>query len=166
MINFICYKLYIYVGWVWYIYVLTIFKNRKIQNCRPLQRPRFFHLFWTTGGEFSIHFLSRGGPPMHEGSCMRRVAREDGWPWWWVRMEVAEGVYRKADIGLLRKTKTGFFEERISGGLQAGGWELQGIFWRGGHRRHLEWGIRRKWEEIGENTQKHHLEGYPENEKR
>ena len=57
---------------------------------------------------------------MHEGSCMRRVAREDGWPWWWVRMEVAEGVYRKADIGLLRKTKTGFFEERISGGAAGG----------------------------------------------
>ena len=50
---------------------------------------------------------------MHESSCMKCVARDDDWPWWWVRMEIAEGVHKKADIGLQRKTKTGFLGEDL-----------------------------------------------------
>ena len=66
---------------------------------------------------------------MHESSCMRRVAREDDWPWWWVRMEIAEGVHRKANIGLRRKTKIGFLGEDFGGcRLEVGG--LQRFFRR------------------------------------
>ena len=83
--------------------------------------------------EFSSFFEIRGegrGDTSHETNCIGHVAKEDGWPWWWLEMGTCwemgtyRAVHRKASGGLGSKPRREREQEYLglAGEVETGGW--------------------------------------------